>query len=102
MIVAMDAVRPDYSAFYEYFIDGDKTLLDINLPIENLLKKLYYKEDKNKIIKLTEAINLQFRKNAIVLPLYQEVRNFYYPRKIKNLEIGQDFLEYPTIAEINL
>lgn len=38
-------------------------------------------------------------RNSLALPLFQGRRAIYYPREIKNLNVGRGILEYPEVAE---
>jgi len=101
-IMAIDAVRPDYSAFYEFFNDRNDAVVDINVPIKKLLNDLYAESNDSKIEQIVKKINGILANSGVVLPLYQQVRDFYYPKNVKNISFGKNFLEYPDVAELKL
>ncbi len=101
-IVALDTVRPDYSAFYGYLIGEKNNLIDVDIPITDDLKELMLEEDSIKIVSLVKKINRKIHDSITILPLYQEVRDFYYPKNIKHLNLGRNFLEYPDVADLRL
>ena len=102
-VIALDAIRPDYRVFYEYLINGRQAIVDYDVPrateIYNTLVRSEGEKEKRNLI---EKLNDVLKKEAVILPLYQEVRRFYYPKHIKNLRLGKDFLEYPEIADFIL
>lgn len=45
----------------------------------------------------------ELTREAVVLPLFQETRRFYYPKEIKNLYTGDGFQdESPVIGNLRL
>jgi hypothetical protein len=96
VIVVIDAVRPDSAAFFDYLV-GTNTYFD---SVPDFLGKQYMKmlkEDGGK--SAAESMATKLKEEALVLPLYQNIGTFYYPRKIKNMIVGRGFIEYPEIAE---
>lgn len=100
-IVALDSTRPSPIPFVGHFFDDSQRLVDFALPsgaqISEALKMTVDSKDMEKLSK--EVIKL-LQDNYVVLPLYQEVRDFYYPKKVKGLALTKDFLQYPFIAEL--
>ena len=101
VILALDSVRPDYAAYYEYFFKAGKSLIDIPLPeLEKLYKNLKTSNKSAERLQYVDKINTLLQGKKVVLPLYQEVRRFYFPKRLKNIRAGRNFLEYPEIGEI--
>lgn len=73
--------------------------------VGSLLAKLKTEETEESmdmLLSLVDQLNTELAAAAVVLPLYQVVRTFYYPKHIKNLVVGRSFLEYPEIAALRL
>ena len=82
---------------------GENNVLDFE--VEGTEKRYYQLLRENDIVKQTEiAIEIADRiaKEYAVLPLYQNTAVFYYPKKIKNINVGKEFMEYPDIAEFRI
>ncbi|OGR95175.1 MAG: hypothetical protein A2V88_01460 [Elusimicrobia bacterium RBG_16_66_12] len=102
MVIALDAVRPDHSAFLDYIIKKDG-LIDFDLPQAKVLYgRMEREDDAAKRTALVSGITSDISREAAVLPLFQDVRRFYYPKEIRNFVIGKGFLEYPEIGELRL
>ncbi len=99
IVVAVDAVQPEYSLFFEYFVKEDG-FLDIELPhLKSLYGDLVLEKDESVRSRIASDMADELAKEFVDLPLSQNVRRLYYPRGIKNLEIGTGFLEYPEVAD---
>ncbi len=100
-IVALDAVSPDITAFFgPLFGDPISVLGHGSADGKKLyaeLKKEYGTARRKEI--LAELLK-EIKSDSIILPLFQEVRTFYYPKYLKGLNMGQNFLEYPSIGEV--
>lgn len=101
-IVAIDAVKADYSAFFGYLIDGKRSLHDIGLPSATAICQQAIDGVDGTTNRTVDQCNAELANAAILLPLYQEVRSFFYPKSLKHIEIGKNFLEYPEIGDIRL
>jgi len=98
-VVAMDAVRPDHSAFFDYLVKKDG-FFDVQMPeLSKVYQKLLDSGDSSQTAALGRELSILVEAEHIALPLLQVQRRFYYPRKIKNLMAGRGFLEYPEIAD---
>ncbi len=96
VIVVIDAVRPDSAAFFDYLV-GTNTYFDT---VPSFLGKQYMhmlKEGGGRAA--AESLAAKLGEEALVLPLYQNIGTFYYPKKIKNMLVGQGFLEYPEVVD---
>ena len=100
VIVALGATAPSYSAFIKYLFDDKYLLYDLKIPnnIKSVFQEISRNDDgiKSNIGKILAYLT----KERSVLPLYQEVRKFYYPKDLKNLGLGNTLLEYPEVGVI--
>lgn len=102
-VIALDAVRPDAQSFLDYVVTP-VGLLDVDLPKASRMYPLMLAE-KNPTLRrsLTIEIMNEITRHAVVLPLFQDARRFYYPTGIKNINTGDGFQgEYPNIGELRL
>lgn len=99
IVIVSDTFRPDYKPFLEYYLGPDSAINHLPRQTEALYKKLLYEDNRD--AKMTMAISLseQIVEQALALPLYQGGQKLFYPRRIKNLEVGRGFSEYPEIAD---
>ena len=98
-VVALDATDVNYNAYFSPIID-EKSVVDIE---RKELQKLYEKFKANKPNEQSvDAITSQILKRHLLLPLYQEVRDFYFPKHVKSLTLGKNDLEYLEISELRL
>jgi hypothetical protein len=99
VIVAMDAVRPDHAAFFDYLVREDG-YFDFKLgKLADLYKHLLLEDNPVRRDELGAKMAGMVSSEYVLLPLLQVQRRFYYPRNIKNLTVGRGFLEYPEVAE---
>lgn len=102
-VIALDSVRPDAQSFLDYVVTP-VGLLDVDLPKASRVYPLMLAE-KNTARRqsLTVEIMDEITRQAVVLPLFQDARRFYYPMGIKNINTGDGFQgEYPNIGELRL
>ncbi|MFA5137724.1 MAG: hypothetical protein WC728_00715 [Elusimicrobiota bacterium] len=99
-VIALDAVRPDHSAFFDYVL-MEKSLIDYDLSkARALYARMALEDDGAKRNALASELAEEISREAAVLPLFQDLRRFYYPKGIRNLVIGKGFLEYPEVGEL--
>ncbi|MFA6433647.1 MAG: hypothetical protein WCW52_03020 [Elusimicrobiales bacterium] len=98
-IVVMDAVRPNHEAFFDYLIKKNGYFDTDNPALTHLYEKMLKEPDEEKKNSLAKVIAEKLDSEALVLPLYQNVATFYYPRNIKSIILGRGFIEYPEVAE---
>lgn len=97
--ISFSVVQPEYETFFKDFAVKDG-LLDYKLPrLAALREELLRSEDESQKTTLASRIADELVRETVVLPLYQEVRTFYYPSEIKNMMIGRGFTEYPEVAD---
>lgn len=99
IVMYLDAIRSEQAAFFEVFLKSDG-YLDFPLPgVAEMLKRMNAERDVRHREAIGADIAIALRKEAVVLPLYQEERVFYYPKDIRNLNVGVGFIEYPEVAD---
>jgi hypothetical protein len=98
-VMHLDAVVPDYRSFLETFFRKDG-YLDFDLPAgAKYFKEMLRTEDSGRKHELAMYTAGELSKEAVALPLYQNVRRFQYPKKIRNIVVGQGFLVYPEVGD---
>lgn len=98
-IMHLDAVVPEHRAFVEVFFREDG-YLDFDLPAgEKSFGRMLVAEDPGRKHALAMETVEGLAKEAVALPLYQSVRVFWYPKKIKTIVVGKGFIEYPEIGD---
>lgn len=99
IVVVIDAVMSNYEAFFGPFLDSSG-YHDFN---GTVLRKLHWEllRTDDSLIKLDIVTKMiaELENQNIVLTLYQVKGKLYYPRNIKNIEVGKGFLQYPEVAE---
>ena len=99
VLISFSVVQPEYDTFFKDFVVKDG-FIDYDLPHLAVLRdSMLQAEDDQERTNIAVRIADDLSKEAVVLPLYQEVRTFYYPADIKNLLIGRGFTEYPEVAD---
>ena len=97
--ISFSVVQPEYETFFKDFAVKDG-FLDYDLPrLSGLREELLKSEDEGEKVLLASKIADELIREAVVLPLYQEVRTFYYPAQIKNMMVGRGFTEYPEVSD---
>ena len=101
-IVAFDAVKPDYDSFFGPFSGDPVEISDYHsLRVRAAYKDLKIASEEQEIQRAVSNLNQLLADEAWALPLYQEVRRFYYPKGLRGLSLGENFVEYPEIAGIS-
>lgn len=102
VIIVFDAVRSNPSAFFESFTKSDG-FHDFEIPkIKELYKMMNDEDDSDKRKTIVSKMVNEIINQAVALPLYQSVKKIYYPKEIKNIEVGRGFLEYPEVAKFRI
>lgn len=100
-VVSVDAIAPDYASFFGPLFGDPIYLTRVRVPTAKAVYESLLREtDAVLRLRLADELNGLIEENAMLLPLYQEVREHYYPRDLKGLTSGQNFLEYPEVAEL--
>ncbi len=98
-VLVLDAVSPEYSAFFEYICRRNGLINYLMPKAEALYKRLLAEEEEGRRINIAKEISMEISRESAVLPLFQEIRKFYYPKEIININVGMGFLEYPEVAD---
>jgi len=99
IVVVIDAVMANYEAFFGPFLDSsgyhdfDRTVL------RKLHGKLLRTGDSQLKLDIVNKMLTELENQNVVLTLYQVKGKLYYPRNLKNIEVGKGFLQYPKVAE---
>lgn len=100
LVVIMTGADSDdnFRLLASYF--GKNSLLDFKIPeIEGLYGDLIKEADPEKQKNIAGMIADKIAQGYSLLPLYQSVTSVYYPKAIKNIVVGREFLEYPEVAD---
>lgn len=96
VVMSKDAVQSDQAPFLKY-----SHILDYKLPgITRKYEEMQHTDDPEKRNLLGAEIANDISMEYAVLPLYQNVREYHYPKGIKNLVVGRGFFEYPEVSEL--
>lgn len=102
IVIVIDATSPDHGAFFGPFLDPSG-YQDFDAAV---LRGLYAKLTETDDLALRKGIAAQMiaelERQSVVLPLYQISSKLYYPRNIKNINVGRGFLQYPEVAEFRI
>jgi len=97
--IVYSVVQPEYETFFKDFCVKDG-FLDYDLPrTAELRSRLLRVEDERQKSEIAVEITKTLAEEYVILPLFQEVKEFYYPTEIRNLVIGKGFTEYPEVAD---
>lgn len=100
-VVSVDAIAPDYASFFGPLFGDPISLTRVQAPgAKAVYESLLRESDASRRTSLADELNRLIEEKALLLPLYQEVREHYYPRTLKGLSSGQDFMTYPEVAEL--
>lgn len=99
IVIVSDTFRPEYKPFLEYYLGPDSAIDYLPQRSKALYKKLLYEDVHDVKTELAISLSEQIEEQALALPLYQGGQKLFYPRQIKNLEVGRGFSEYPEVAE---
>jgi hypothetical protein len=99
IVIVFDAVRPEDTTFLEAYFRKDN-YHDISFAhLRPKYLKLLYEHNPTKRTALGCEIADGIGESRAALPLYQNMGTLYYPARIKNLNVGRGFLEYPEVGE---
>lgn len=98
--IIMNTVRPEFSDFLFYTIEDIGYFNFDSSKITASYKKLLIEDDPDKKEKIAGEITKELSDEGLVLPLFQNRKVLYYPREIKNLDVGKGFLEFPMVADL--
>ncbi len=99
VVVMVGATRAEYKGFFDPFL-GDNSVLSYKLEkTKNDYKKLLHEMDPQKKADISKDVAEGLAGNHSVLTLYQGYDPIYYPKEIKNIVVGRDFMEYPEVGD---
>lgn len=100
LVMSADAVRPEQNAFVAPFLRRERRFVDYPLPaLQRAYEKMLAVQDPVVGTVLGKKLAKGISEEFVVLPLFQAMGRMYYPEKIKNLDAGKGFLEYPEVAD---
>lgn len=100
-LVVVDTQGSSYVPFFEYVFDEARSFLNFESSEGHRLFRIL-KETRDFREQLSIALELQkiiFAEN-LVLPLYQPIRRFYYPKKVSGVFVLDDFLDFPQLNKV--
>jgi MarR-like DNA-binding transcriptional regulator SgrR of sgrS sRNA len=100
-VIGMDAPTPDPYSFFQYFFDKRVMITNIDNPKIRELMDIYLSTDNIEEKRtLVEMANQALLDNFQIIPLYQDERIFYFPKRIKNITSDPIFLNFMKISEL--
>lgn len=97
--ISFSVVQPEYETFFKDFV-AKNGFVDYDLPdVSALLEDLRRSDAEQEKSSIAGRIAAVLRAKAVLLPLYQDVKTFYYPAEIHNMTVGRGFTEYPEVAD---
>lgn len=99
VLIGFSVVQPEYDVFFTDLFKKDG-LIDFGLPqLASVHGEMMKEEESAKKTDIAVRLAAGLAKEGAVLPIYQEMHEFYYPAEIKNLTVGKNFTEYPEVAD---
>ncbi len=99
LVILLSAMRAEQLDFLSSFA-GKDSYLDYDVAGLNADYAALLNEDARELRqRLAEGVANKLARHYAVLSLYQGNDTVYYPREIKNLVVGSEFMEYPEVAE---
>jgi MarR-like DNA-binding transcriptional regulator SgrR of sgrS sRNA len=103
MIVALDTTDEEYLPFFESFLDQRKKFHDINLNrLDREFQELKQSETKSKTVILAKKLNSELMDEAVFLPILQQTREYFFPKNLKEMNLGTNFLGYLEIGNLHI
>lgn len=101
VVLGLSATEFHYRDFYQYLVDPNHSMLsNSTLDLSATLAKLDQKPNKVELESGIATIDSTIASEGLALPLFQQIRQFYYPYELKGISFGSNYLEHPIIAEI--
>lgn len=102
-LMVVDTRESSYHSFFDYIYDNNQTLVN---PSGKEGYSLYNQLKNKSDLKDQYVISLKLQQivfsEHIVLPIFQPVRTFYYPKNVSGLYMLEDFLDFPNLSRIEL
>ncbi|NJL26313.1 MAG: hypothetical protein HC902_14970 [Calothrix sp. SM1_5_4] len=100
--IGLSATEFHYKDFYQYLVHPHHTLFSVSaVDMSADLAKLDARPTKEELAFGISRIDTVLADEALALPLFQQVREFYYPSNLKGFNFGSNFLEHPIVSEIS-
>ena len=102
-VMAFDATVGSHEPFFSHLIKEHQAVIDTPiLEASKILDSLLVETNEAKKGEFVIELLKHLRESYYILPLYQEQRAFYYPKHVKNINLGNNFLEFPEIGELKI
>ena len=100
-IIGFDSSKGDYREFYDFFYSSknhfkhvyESSLFSI---YQEFLKTYPQEINKDRLYKLNAGI----RNGFYAVPIFQQIRDYYFPKEIRGLELGKNELDYPDVDSL--
>ncbi len=99
LVVMVSAMKSEHKDFLEAFLGGNSVLDFPPAPVKRDYKALLGEDDPQKKADLARQVAQGLADTHWLLTLYQGNDTVFYPKEIKNLVAGKDFMEYPEVAD---
>lgn len=102
-VMAFDATVGSHEPFFTHLVKKHQAVIDSPiLKASDLLDSLLVETNEVRKEELVIELLRHLKESYYILPLYQEQRAFYYPKHVKNINLGNNFLEFPEIGELKI
>ena len=100
IVFVLNSSHSDYEDYFRYFIPGKDAAIDWGGEgLSELYRRLVKEEFPERKTAIAKQIAHEIAERGLALPLFQYSRKVYYPKNIKNLNVGRGFIEFPEIAD---
>lgn len=100
-LVVVDTRESSYIPFFEYVFDKEKSFVNHKISEGiKLFEKLKETRDLRKQFEISIKLQEMVFSEYLVLPIYQPIRRFYYPKNVSGLFLLDDFLDFPKLNRI--
>ena len=101
MVVALDTTNEEYLPFFESFLEPRKKFHAVDLsrlvPDYLGLKKA---DTKQKLVSIAQKLNTELLDEAVFVPILQQTREYFFPKDLKEMNLGLNFLGYLEIGNL--
>ena len=102
IVFMVDSTHNEYDAIFDYFYGEGTVIADMPQKKKALYTSLIHEEDPGKKEAIARDLAAFLAEEYFALPLFQYSKTMYYPKNIKNINVGRGFIEYPEVAEFRL
>jgi MarR-like DNA-binding transcriptional regulator SgrR of sgrS sRNA len=103
MVVALDSTNEEYLPFFESFLEPSKRFHTVDLSrLKSDYLDLKKADTKQKIVSIAQKLNTELLDEAVFVPILQQTREYFFPKDLKELNLGSNFLGYLEIGNIRL